>query len=200
MNIFALLYPVICYGIYYFLLNFFSSTLVLFDLLIGAIFGFYVVVMRRSSFRRIIALIHSILIIILFCFNIEDISLWVYLFGGLSIALTRHNHIQPLCPMPKTRMIIMTCMPLLGIVLFYLPFTNVYFACLIHGVLLGFYLWMKERLNDENRQLVTLLTTFFMLALSLWWVNEYQYIWIMWAVFSQIIQLFKVKFILCSQN
>lgn len=198
MNILALLFPLISYSIYYLGINYLSSS-ILSNIMIGVILGLYVLLMKQSTHRRMIALIHSCMIIGVILLKIDDIFLWVYQLGGLSIALSRHDYIQPLCPLPKTRMIIMSCLPLLWIILLYLskfiPFTGICLAYLAIGLLMGFYLWMKERLNDKNRQLVTILTTSFMLFLTFFLLQDYQYMWMIWAIFSIIIQLFRVKFI-----
>lgn len=189
----ALLFPVLAYFI--FLCLPFAN--IIFDLYVGIILGLYVVLLYKNKHRRKIALIHcAISIVLLFC---KLPALWIFTLSGLSIAMTRHSRIQPLCPLPKTRMLIMTCLPLITFLMIKLNLPILLIE-ISNGLLMGFYVWMKERLNDENRGLVTNLTTCFMLALSFWILKEYQYLWMMWALFSQIIQLFKVKFILCSQK
>ena len=170
MNILSFVFPILTYVLY----KVFPS-----DLLIGCALGLYVVCMHHSSSRRKIALVH------LLCIFFKPLAI----FAGLAFALTRHDEIQPLCPLPKTRMVIMASFVALGYFMTFIPLGYV-----LNGLLMGFYVWMKERLNDTNRQLVTQLSLF--VALGFLFIFNFENpVLIYWALFVEIIQICKVKFI-----
>ena len=183
----ALLLPLIAYGIFLCL----PSINILSDFYVGIVLGAYVVLLYKHTHRRKIALIHCLASILLLFMNVP--ALWIFMVSGLSIAMTRHNQIDPLCPLPKTRMIIMSCLPLIPFLFIKLNLPAIVIE-ITSGLLMGFYVWMKERLNNSNREIVTNLTFFLGMGLTLIF-RSYSYIFIPWIIFVKIIQKFNVKFI-----
>ena len=187
MKMLALLLPVIAYGLYLYL----PTINILSDFYVGIVLGLYVVLLYKNTNRRKIALIHCVASILLLFMDLP--ALWIFTFTGLSIAMTRHDQIDPLCPLPKTRMIIMSCLLLIPFLFIKLNLPAIVIE-ITNGLLMGFYVWMKERLNNSNREIVTNLTFSLGLGLSFLF-KQLTYIFVPWIIFVKIIQIFKVKFI-----
>jgi len=212
----------------------------LFNLCVAFILGIYVKLLHllKVKERRIIAGVHVGLMIILMIYEMSlgviplevasglahfkraidyyKVIPYLFMFFGLAISMTRHNRIQPLCPLPKTRMTILIFMPLLWLVLKYvdqllalnyLGYLTTRLSYLLYGLLMGFYVWMIERLNDKNRRIVSFVHLGMVILLcgliyfDVVMINRSLMIqWLIFSTFAFILRIFKVEFISRSQN